>query len=274
MIGLGPFSIHLVAIAIGAIVSLGVASALARRLALHPSASAGWALLDAFFWGLLAARFGYIVRNWEDYATTPKAVLAVGDGGFTWWVGLFAAAIALWLKTRSGPALRKPAFGGMLAGIAIWLAAMGAVDSMYRYAPPLPDSSLMTMANEPISLKAYTGRPVVLNLWASWCPPCRREMPVFEMAQKTYPDIAFVAVNQGESQQQVKAFIEHNGLTLDHVLLDPFSTITRTMSARGLPTTLFFDPEGRMVDSHVGELTSATLRDKLSRHDFINRKED
>lgn len=274
MIGVGPFSIHLVTIAISVMVTLAVASAFGRRLSVRPSVSIGWTLLDASFWGLLAARIAYIAGSWEDYAKTPKAVLAIGDGGFIWWIGLIAVSIALWLKTRSAPVLRMPAFGGVLAGTFVWFAASGAVDLMYRYAPTLPETPLMTLAEEPTSLKEYTGRPVVLNLWASWCPPCRREMPVFEMAQKTYRDITFVAVNQGESPQQVKSYIDQNGLTLNNILLDPSSTVMRTMSARGLPTTLFFNAEGKMVDSHIGELTSSTLRDKLTRHYFNQRIED
>src|SRR5699024_3535079 len=53
--------------------------------------------------------------------------------------------------------------------------------------PPLPDLDLAALDERPVSLVSYMGQPVVLNLWATWCPPCRREMPVFEQAQAEFP---------------------------------------------------------------------------------------
>jgi len=122
---------------------------------------------------------------------------------------------------------------------------------------------LLTLDERPVSLGSYAGRPVVLNLWASWCPPCRREMPVFEQAQKQFPDVAFVLVNQGESAQQAQAFLQSEGLDLTDVLLDPSSQAMQAMGSRGLPTTLFFDAQGRQVDSHLGEITMPSLKDKV-----------
>lgn len=108
-------------------------------------------------------------------------------------------------------------------------------------------------------------RPIVLNLWATWCPPCRREMPVFEKAQTEFPDIAFVLVNQGESAQQALAYLKTEGLDLTDVLLDPASEAMRSMNSRGLPTTLFFDAKGRLVDPHLGEITMPSPKDKVLR---------
>ena len=118
----------------------------------------------------------------------------------------------------------------------------------------------------PVDLGSYRGRPVVLNLWATWCPPCRREMPAFEQAQAAFPKVAFVMVNQGESAQHARAFLEREGLTLTDVLLDPSSRTMQEMGTRGLPTTLFFDTQGQLVASHVGELTIASLKDAIGRH--------
>lgn len=136
----------------------------------------------------------------------------------------------------------------------------------HEAAPSLPDLRLMTLEERPARLSSYIGVPVVLNLWATWCPPCRREMPVLEEAQTAFPDISFVLVNQGESAQQAKAFLESEGLNLKDVLLDPSSGAMREMRTGGLPTTFFFDAKGRMVDLHLGEITMADLKDKISRH--------
>src|SRR3546814_7917792 len=81
-------------------------------------------------------------------------------------------------------------------------------------APSLPDLQLVTLEERPAHLSSYMGTPVVLNLWATWCPPCRREMPVLEQAQTAFPDVAFVLINQGESAQQANMFLESEGLNL------------------------------------------------------------
>ncbi len=135
-----------------------------------------------------------------------------------------------------------------------------------QVAIPLPDLELVKLDKTPVSLNAYVGRPVVLNLWATWCPPCRREMPVLEQAQNEFPDVAFVLVNQGESAEQAQAFLKSEDLNFTDVLLDTSSETMRTLKTGGLPTTFFFDAEGRLVDLHLGEITMPQLKDKLSRY--------
>jgi len=73
-------------------------------------------------------------------------------------------------------------------------------------------------------------------------------------------------VNQGESAQQARAFLEAEGLHLKDVLLDPASQSMQAFASRGLPTTLFFDEHGRLVDTHLGELSMASLKNTVSRH--------
>src|SRR5690606_14732791 len=118
---------------------------------------------------------------------------------------------------------------------------------------------------ESTTLAALSGRPMVLNLWATWCPPCRREMPVLEQAQGHYPGVAFVLVNQGEDRATIRGYLDRAGLEPGHVLLDPHSRTMLETNTRGLPTTLFFSAEGRLVDTHMGELTRASLADTLRR---------
>ena len=132
--------------------------------------------------------------------------------------------------------------------------------------PLLPDLDLAALDESPVSLVSYMGQPVVLNLWATWCPPCRREMPVFEQAQADFPDIAFVMLNQGESAQQAQDFLQTEGLALTDVLLDPSSQAMRELKTGGLPTTFYFDARGELVDLHLGELTMAEMKDTLSQH--------
>jgi len=263
MIGIGPFSIQVVVVAGAILVAWVVARRVARALPDTPYKAAGGMLLDAAFWGFLAARLGYIAQWWPEYSAAPMSTIAIGDGGFAWWAGIPVAIAFVWWRTRSARALRSSAMSGIAAGAVVWVIANGLLSLMLRAAAPMPDLPLLTLDERPVSLGSYAGRPVVLNLWASWCPPCRREMPVFEQAQKQFPDVAFVLVNQGESAQQAQAFLQSEGLDLTDVLLDPSSQAMQAMGSRGLPTTLFFDAQGRQVDSHLGEITMPSLKDKV-----------
>ena len=265
MISIGPFSVRIVAVFLAVLLAWAVALLVAKRLPDSPYKAAGGMLLDAVFLGLVAARLGYIAQWWEEYAQSPMSMIFIGDQGFSLWVGVLAALAFVWWLTRSIRALRRPVLVGITAGLLAWFAAGGVLDLLQRSAPPLPALTLATLDEKPVVLNSYTGRPVVLNLWASWCPPCRREMPVFEQAQAQYPDIAFVMVNQGESAPQARAFLEAHGVQLKDVLLDPASQTMQAVASRGLPTTLFFDEHGRLVDVHFGELSIASLKNTVSR---------
>jgi hypothetical protein len=74
-----------------------------------------------------------------------------------------------------------------------------------------------------------------------------------------------VLVNQGEGRAEIDAFLQEQSLALEHVLLDPHSQTMRDTGARALPTTLFFSADGRLVDTHMGELTRASLASTLHR---------
>lgn len=265
MIGIGPFPIHIITIIAAVLLAWMAARMVARRLPDASYKAAGSMILDAVVWGLLAARLAYIAQWWEEYSATPMSMIAIGDRGFTWWAGVLVVVVYIWRRTRLTQALRGPVLAGVMAGVVAWVVAGGVLDLVQGSAPPLPDLQLSTLDQGPISLSEYAGRPVVLNLWASWCPPCRREMPVFEQAQTEFSDAAFVMINQGESAEQAQAFLESENLTLTDVLLDPSSSAMQTMRSRGLPTTLFFDAQGRLVDSHLGEITMPSLKDKMSR---------
>ncbi|MFK3844766.1 TlpA disulfide reductase family protein [Stenotrophomonas sp. PS02297] len=265
MIGLGPFPITIVVALLAAVSAFVMARLSARRLPEAPSKTAGALVVDALFVGLLAARLGYVLRWWPQYAAAPWSVISIGDGGFAWWAGLPAAVGFLLWRTRSMRVLRRPTLLGVAAGLAVWLAASGTLTLLQHSAPPLPDTPLVTLDGTPKALSAYTGTPVVVNLWATWCPPCRREMPALAEAQARYPDVRFILANQGEDAATIQRFLEAENLALSDVLRDPGSDIMRTFGSRGLPTTLFFDADGGLVDTHMGELTRASLADTLRR---------
>lgn len=154
---------------------------------------------------------------------------------------------------------------GIVTGMAAWLALAGALAGLQRPSP-LPDLVLSRLDGATIQLADQTGRPLVVNLWATWCPPCRREMPVLDEALQRHPGVRFLLINQGEDGAEVAAFLQEHGLASEPVLLDPHSQAMQQTGARVLPTTLFFDRQGRHVHTHTGELTRASLASTLQRH--------
>lgn len=264
MISIGPFSIQTLGILAAVVLAWITARAIARRLPEISHKAAGAVLLDAVFWGTIAARLAYVIQWWEEYSAAPMSMLIISDGGFSWWAGVLAAVLFVWWRTRSTPALRPPILAGILTGLLAWFSAGAVVGQLQS--PPMPNLALATLHGQPVSLREYEGRPTVVNLWATWCPPCRREMPVFERTQAEFPEVAIVLVNQGESAPHVQAFLASEGLSLTDVLLDPFSKVMHEMGAHALPTTLFFDAHGRLVDSHLGEVTMPRLKSVMARH--------
>jgi len=258
---------HAVMAAAATIVGWLVVRTWARRLPTAPQACPrrmGTALyVDAVLVGLVAARLGYVLQWWPEYAAAPGAIIAIGDGGFLWWTGLPAALGFAWWRTGRRLPLRRPLLAGIAAGMVAWFASSGLLLVMQRSAPPLPAIELATLDGQPATLDTLSGRPMVLNLWATWCPPCRREMPVLADAQRRYPAVAFVLANQGEDSGTIREYLDAAGLEPDHVLLDPHSQAMLETGTRGLPTTLFFNADGRLVDTHMGELTRASLASTL-----------
>lgn len=127
-----------------------------------------------------------------------------------------------------------------------------------------PDFELENTAGERIALRDLQGRAVVVNFWATWCLPCRFEMPVLDAAVRQYPDgLVLLAVNFDESREQVLAYAAELGFSFDP-LLDPGGEIYRLYQVRGLPTTFFIDSEGIIQNVHIGELNESLLAGYLN----------
>jgi thiol-disulfide isomerase/thioredoxin len=213
--------------------------------------------------GLLAARIGFVIAYRDAYLADPLTILNVRDGGWSPVVGLAAGAACAVLLATWRPIYAKPLALALGAGGAVWLAGAAALFSARPAPASLPRLALTDLAGQPVALARFQGRPVALNLWATWCPPCRREMPVLRDAQRARADVDFVFVNQGETATTVRAFLARQQLPLRNVLLDPAGSASRQLGQRGLPSTLFFDAHGRLAATHVGELSPATLQRNL-----------
>lgn len=123
-----------------------------------------------------------------------------------------------------------------------------------------PDFSLPTLEGGTVRLSDLRGKWVVINFWATWCPPCRAEMPAFEEAYRQYADegLVILAVNQGETPEEVAAFRDAFGLTFP-VLLDSQMEVGLQYKVQFLPTTVFVAPDGTIVDRVEGGMTRGTV---------------
>ncbi|KVH56478.1 redoxin [Burkholderia sp. MSMB1072] len=264
MLSIGPFSIRVVAVAVAALLAWLVARFVQRRPPDGHHKTASSLILDVLLLGLIAARVAYVAQWWPDYATSPRAIVALGDGGFDARIGIAAALVFAGWRLRRLPALRRPVLAGIVAGLAAWGIAQGTLATLQRGAPSLAAMPLQALDSTPVLPAGFVGKPVVVNLWATWCAPCRREMPILQQAQHDHQGITVLMLNQGENAQAVRTFLEQQGLHFDHVLLDPSLHAMHAYGSRGLPTTLFFNAKGELVESHMGELTAARLKDTVT----------
>lgn len=221
-------------------------------------------LTDMLIAAVLAARIAFVAVWFDTYRSAPWSMLDIRDGGFTPWAGVVAALlVALWQGWRRAT-LRKPLTLGLAAGALAWGGMFGAILMMENTG--LPKVSLTTLAGEPADLATLAaGKPMVVNLWATWCPPCVREMPLLAAAQKQEPGVRFVFANQGEDGMTAQRYLTDARLELDNVLLDSGGRFAREVGSMGLPTTLFYDAGGRLIDTHMGQLSAASLASKLNR---------
>jgi len=221
--------------------------------------AAGHAVYTAAGLGLLAARLAHLALNAAPYLASPTSMLDLRDGG--WHPVSGVAAGMAWLAWRGWqwPPCRRALAIAAVTGMLVWSA--GRLLCGARDAATLPTTALATLDGaQPVDLRtAAAGRPVVINLWASWCGPCRQEMPTLAAAQRRDASIGFLFVNQGESTSAIHAYLSALGLPLRDVLLDAHSRLGPAIGSQGLPTTLFYDAKGSLVDAHFGVLNPAAL---------------
>ena len=225
-----------------------------RRSARNPEQQLFRLLLVA----LVVARAAFVVAYAEHFQDEPWRVIDIRDGGFIAWPGLLVAVLlGAWLAWRDNE-LRAPLGTAVLVGVLIWGFGSFALHA-FEQGTRLPEMGLRDNQGKPVALQEYVGKPLVVNLWATWCPPCRREMPVLEEAQRNEPEVTFLFVNQGEGERLIADFLQAEGLSLENVLLDTGGRLGQQLGSAALPTTLFYDAEGRQVGSHLGELSRASL---------------
>lgn len=254
VISLGPlvFAADRFAAILGIAVFILVTTILASRLDPRLGRWSSWTLAA----GIVGARIWHVIEHGATFAAEPLRVFFVWQGGFAWPGAIVGVVLASALLVRS---VRMA--GGAVASLAVAVFAWHLTVTLTgdRVATPMPALTLERSEGGQVALADFLGRPVVVNLWATWCPPCRREMPMMAKVAAETPDVDFLFINQSEGRPAVLRYLATQPFRLKNVLLDPGQQTARHYNMPGLPVTLFIGADGKLRTLHVGEISPEAL---------------
>ncbi|HSO57378.1 MAG TPA: redoxin domain-containing protein [Paenisporosarcina sp.] len=128
-----------------------------------------------------------------------------------------------------------------------------------------PDFELTTLEGETARLSDYRGQRVFVNFWATWCPPCRAEMPDMQkLYEQTDVDVEILAVNLQESEDVVSEFVNDFGLTFP-ILMDTNSDVADTYQVRAYPTSYMIDSSGRIQFIAIGAMNHELMVQEIEK---------
>lgn len=262
VVTLGPlaFASDRLAAIIGIFVFLGLGSWLSRR---YDKRLAPWSTA-ALLSGLVAARALHVLLHLDSFLDEPWRAFYVWQGGFSTIGGAIGVAVTLAFLMRESRQSLPLAVVPLVSGVFVWFTL-----TTLWLAADGPAAPLFTLArldgSQSIALAERNGRPAVVNLWATWCPPCRREMPLLAEAAAARANIDFIFANQGEAPQAIRAYLEDQKLQLENVLIDPAHSLSRHYAAPGMPVTLFLGADGQIITTHFGEISREALNAAIAR---------
>jgi len=273
-------ALRVLAFLVAVIAAMWIAARLARRR----GGDAAWSratVAGCAVTGLFAARLAHVTLHWEAFSASPATALFLWQSGYLPVAGIAAGGACLlyrWLTvgaTRRAAGVR-PIVAGLAAGSVLLAGSLAGLDRLSGDAglgagDRMPDFELVNLYGEPVAFSELSGRPVVLNFWATWCAPCRREMPLLETLWNELrgDDLVVVGVALGESPGVVRPFVDARGVSypiwLDREASDARGTqdVFDRLRSRGLPTTVFVRADGIIDSVYLGELERTLLRERI-----------
>tara|TARA_R110002072_G_scaffold101098_2_gene222773 strand:+ start:265 stop:1092 length:828 start_codon:yes stop_codon:yes gene_type:complete len=210
---------------------------------------------------LVGARVGHILLNLDSYSDTPLEALKVWQPGYHGLWGMAAGLVWTAWTLRARFLAMGGAMAMLIAASSLWLVLVTLAPLSNEFAvDSLPEVTLEDIEGNQVDLPSLTegGDLIIVNLWATWCPPCLREMPLLEEAAQR-DGVSVVVANQGEDLLPMVRYLDEQQLEFRYALRDPNQQLMALFEAPGLPTTVLFDDLGNTLDVHVGELTRAHL---------------
>jgi len=283
---LGPFLIPVrpLILVLSLFIAIWIASWWGGRLQLDKTRIKHIAEYSAWF-GLLGARLGFVFLNWSAYADAPWTALYFWQPGYLYFSGMLSgAAYAIWQVTKQSPELRRSFFNVLarsylVAGILFTTTILSAGFLKSPGIAGTGDSArnfkLQNLSGETVQFSDLEGRAVILNFWATWCPPCRREMPLLDDIQKIYGDkgLSVIGLDINEPPEVVKAYVNKVGVSYPIWVDAPPATpgfdstqkIFASYGGVGFPTSLFIDRNGVIQRIYVGELSRGFVQSQVEK---------
>ncbi len=279
----GPFVIP--TLRVGTLLALVLASWFTARLAKQGNLAMNWVTTTnewALWLGLAGARLGFVLQNWLAYQDTPWTALYLWQPGYSLVYGFIISGVYLLLRVwqrvqgNSLAYLWVFASGFVLSAVlTIGLTLSTKLDfssESLRVGDLVPNFRLQNISGQTVELADFEGKVIVLNFWATWCPPCRREMPMLDAMNKVYADkdAIIIGIDVGESVQVVRRYIGEIGVSYQIWVdgppnegFDSTQVLLRQFGGVGLPTTVFIDSDGVIHSFKVGELSAGIVQSKI-----------
>jgi len=231
---------------------------------------------------LLSWKLSLLITDSRDVITNPRLILYSSGSLMNIVIGILVAAIWFlysWRKKRPPEVVNKALAGAMITILALSLTVAGYLhftnrDDIQRTQLPIVD--FKSTDGKSWNISDAEGQTVILNFWASWCPPCKAEMPMLERLQQDpgLNDVVFFAVNAAVSEKKPDDgvnWMDSNGIVLP-LLLDITGRGMQLYGISALPTTIIIDRDGQLVDKKTGAVSRSWILSAVRKSAKPSRK--